>query len=657
MTAYAGSEAVLARYLKAGLDKIDQGVTIFDAELNLVFANHTVFDLLDVPERLMQPGTTFEEIIRYNVERGEYGEGDIEEMVVERVEQARRFEAHAIERKRPNGMILRISGWPIVGGGFATIYTDVTQQRAREAELERQVMERTEELRRNEARLRLIANEVPAGIAYLSREEEFHFVNTRFAKAYDLDVDGIVGMKASDVLSPELMKVAHPHFELAKQGEAVVFDHEAVLADGRRLDVRSFLRPESDTTRSSRGFYVLSIYIGRQKRAEAALLQAKKMQALDQLSSGIAHDFNNLLTVIIGNLTPLAAEIGDDAARETMLAPALRAARRGADLTSRLLATARRQPLSPRATNISEATRALAKLAKPSIPDGVEITLNIASDHIVSYVDRAFLDNALLNLVINARDAVSGCGKIALSVRRRLVSPSRGDIIGVEPGSYVEIACSDNGVGINPTELDRVFEPFFSTKSDSGGSGLGLAMVYAFARESGGGVTVQSAPGEGAKVTLYLPALDLEDGAPASDAPSNIVDERLKAVFEGVLLLLVDDDDEVRAVMRRELVGLGFLVVEASNGREAIELAKALPEVRLVLSDIAMPGGMSGTDLALALSTERPELAIVLMTGHGVERYEGELGALSPEVLRKPIEPDSLARALAQALMRAPTQK
>ena len=533
----AHSEALLARYLKAGLEKIDQGVTIFDADLNLVFANRSLIDLLDVPEEVLAPGATFEDVIRYNAERGEYGAGDVEEMVAVRVERARRFEAHTIERTRPNGAILRISGWPIVGGGFATIYTDITRQRRREARLENEVFERTEALRRNEARLRLIANEVPAGIAYLSGDEVFQFVNTRFARAYGHEVDAIIGLKADEVLSPELIEASRPYFERAKEGEAVSFDHEALLADGRRLDVRSFLRPESEAGQASRGFYVLSIYIGRQKRAEATLLQAKKMQALDQLSSGIAHDFNNLLTVIIGNLTPLENEIDDPAARETMLAPALRAARRGAELTGRLLATARRQPLSPRATDISEVVKALASLVRPALPEGVRLSVTIADPSIACFVDRAMLENALLNLVINARDAVGGEGRIELSARRREISAPRGEMVGVSPGSYVEIACADDGVGINPGSLDRVFEPFFSTKTDSGGSGLGLAIVYAFARESDGGVTVQSAHGAGATVTLYLPALAAEEAEVEAQPPAEAVDAEVRSAFEGLLPL------------------------------------------------------------------------------------------------------------------------
>lgn len=654
------SDYSIAQYLQSGLEKIDQGVTIFDADLRLVFVNKSFFALFDMPEEVLAPGESFENVIRYNAERGEYGEGDVEALVADRVSRAQRFEAHALERERPNGMVLQISGWPIAGGGFATIYTDVTEQRRREAQLEREVLERTEELRRNEARLRLIANEVPAGIAYMDREQVFQFANTRFAESYGLDAETIIGKPCSAVLSPALVALSQPYFDRAMQGEAIAFDHEAELADGRRLDVRTYLRPERESLGTPRGFYILSIYIGREKRAEATLFQAKKMEALDQLSSGIAHDFNNLLTVIIGNLAPLERRLDDEETRETLLAPALRAARRGAELTRRLLATARRQPLEPSATDIGDTVQALASLIRSSMAEGVSLDLDIGSGDLISFVDRALLENAVLNLAINARDAVGACGSIAFTVARRDFPAVEAQALDIKPGGYVEIRCADDGVGIDRDVIERVFEPFFSTKASSGGSGLGLAIVYAFVRRSGGGIQVQSEPDKGSVVSLFLPVMDAAAQAALEGLSDSDGAARPAPSFDGLLALLVDDEAEVRTVMRRELVELGFSVVEASDGREALDLATSLPELRLVLSDIAMPGDMSGVELAKELAEARPELAVVLMTGHGLESAGfgsgAGLGASGPRILRKPIEPVDLAQALGQALLRAATE-
>ncbi|MEL6747762.1 MAG: PAS-domain containing protein, partial [Pseudomonadota bacterium] len=648
-----------ARFLGASLDRIEQGVTVFDRELRLIYANRSLGSLIDIPAHLLQPGTTFEQIINHNAQTGEYGDGNLTAMVEKRVELARRFEEHSIERTRPNGMVLRISGWPLPGGGFASIYTDVTEEKRREARLQREVADRTRELRQNEARLRLIANEVPAGIAYLDRDQVFRFANTRFASAYGLTPEMIDGRPAPTVLSPELMALSRPYFERAGIGENIQFDHDLALPDGRQLEVRTFLRPEREQAVSSAGFYVLSIYIGRQKRADAALLQTKKMAALDQLSSGIAHDFNNLLTIIIGNLDPLAAHVTDGAVRSTMLEPALRAAQRGAELTQRLLATARREPVAPQPTDVADVMATLYSLTSRSLPKEITVALTIAPQAPHCFVDRAHLENALLNLVLNARDAISGAGTISLQVAAVALHGEAADRLDLPPGEYVEIVCADDGGGMSADVQDRIFEPFFSTKGEHGGSGLGLAMVYGFVRESGGAITVSSAVGHGTRFRIVLPA-HLADPALQQDALSanrahapaatQGPDQHRQNQFEGTVVLLVDDDHDVRAVVRRMLVRHSFSVIEACDGQEALDLAVALPDVALVLSDIAMPGALSGDALAKALQTARPEVAVLLMTGHGLETFASPAAELGARILRKPLDEPTLIAAVSKAL-------
>lgn len=634
--------------IQSGLDNIDQGITIFDGDLKLVFANAKLRDLLGVPDALMRPGAAFEDVIRFNAERGEYGEGDVETMVAERMEAAWRFEAHILERVRPNGSVLRVSGRPLADGGFATIYTDVTDQRRREETLESLVQARTQDLRRNEERLRLIANEVPAGIAYLDRDQVFEFVNARFAGAYGLAPEGVVGRAASDVLSRETMLIAGPNFERARGGEAVDFDVLIQFPDGKERDVRTFLRPDGDVGSGIHGFYVLSVNVTKQKRAEAALTTAQKMEAVGQLSSGVAHDFNNLLTVILGNLTPVAAELRRagapcDKLAEDMLEPAIRAARRGADLTRRLLAVARRQPVEARPVEISETIRNLAKLVSASLPERVRLAID-AQSPTWAIVDPTQLETALLNLAMNARDAIPAerRGEVSIGLFERRLEERAAEELGLAPGAYVEISVADNGVGIPPETRDRIFEPFFSTKSDRGGTGLGLALVYSFAQEAGGQVILTSVVGRGARFQLFLPAsapgLEAEAPAPESDP-----------TLSGRLALLVEDEDEVRAVLTRELTALGLRVVEAADAEEALRLLGAVAEIEFVLSDIAMPGALNGVDLAERLAEERPHLPVALMTAHGLDRLPGATGRFQGPVLRKPFERAALIAAFGQA--------
>jgi len=629
-------DAGVLSLIQAGLDKIDQGISIFDAELKLVFSNERMHDLLDLPASLMQPGRDFEDVIRFNVERGEYGLGDPDEMVRERVAVARQFKAHTLERTRPNGIVLRIAGWPLPGGGFATVYTDITEQRHRELSLETRILRQTEDLRRSEERLRLIANEVPAGIAYLGSDQCFGFVNLRFASAYGRAPSDLVGLRPEQVLSSQTMAAVQPYFDRAIAGEALDFDLEIEFPGGRRLDTRTFLRPERERT-GRNGFYVLTINVTRQKQAAAALMRAQKMEALGQLSSGIAHDFNNLLTVILGNLKPLETHVGADQ-REDMLAPAIRAARRGADLTRRLLAVARRQPLEPAPVDVAETARNIAKLVKPSLPEDAAITVTAPDEPCYGFVDPAQLETCLLNLAVNARDALRMDGRITLSVTQRTIEDREAAELGLQPQDYVDIRVSDNGVGMSAAVMEKVFDPFFSTKNNHDRSGLGLTIVHSFVEDSQGAIRLESTECSGSEFRLLLPACGPGAVSPPEEPLGHLPDE----LTDG-LILLVDDDDEVRSVLRRELIAMGCRLIEARTAPEAFDLLETVEDIRLVLSDIAMPGAYSGLELAQKVSEAHPQTRIVLMTGFGREGLRADDDDI--RILQKPFGRRTLMRA------------
>jgi PAS domain S-box-containing protein len=625
--------------VQAGLDKIDQGITIFDADLKLIFCNERLLTLLDMPASVMAVGADFESIIRHNAERGEYGIGDTETMVSERVAVARQFNSHSLERTRPNGVVLRISGWPLAGGGFATVYTDVTEQRRRELSLESRILRQTEDLRRNEERLRLIANEVPAGIAYLDGDQTFRFVNLRFAGAYGKAPSDLIGLPPHEVLVPRVMTAVQPFFDRAIAGEALDFDLEIEFPDGRILDTRTFLRPERDGTGRS-GFYVLTINVTRQKQAAAALMRAQKMEALGQLSSGIAHDFNNLLTVILGNLKPMEPHVEKEL-REEMLAPAIRAAKRGADLTRRLLAVARRQPLEPAAVDMVETARSIAKLVKSSLPEDAEIHVTAPEEPCFAFVDPAQLETSLLNLAVNAMDALRHRGRITIALTRRGVAGIEAEELGLRTGDYIEIRVADNGIGMSAALMDKIFDPFFSTKNHHDRSGLGLTIVQSFVADSAGALRLSSRQASGTEFVLLLPACAA--GALTSDEPLGTLPEALNTG----LVLLVDDDDEVRSVLRRDLLAIGCRLMEARTGPEAFELTNMIDGVVLVLSDIAMPGAYSGLELAQRLKVARPDIKVVLMTGFGREGLRDSSSDI--RILQKPFGRRTMIRAFRDA--------
>ena len=639
----------LFELIKSGLDNIEQGITIFDENLDLVFANKRIEDLLGFPPEILERGGSFAEMIKYNCDRGEYGPGDRNEQLKERIDEAKKFAPHTIERIRPNGTVLRINGSPLGGGGFATIYTDITKDRQYEIKLEKLINEQTIDIRRGEERLRLIANEVPAGIAYLDQNEIFQFANRRFANAYGYNPDNIIGKQSLEILSQDVYESSQTFFKIAKAGEIADFDHEFVTAEGAILDIRTYLRPDIGINGTVNGFFVLSINVTRHKTAAAALSQAQKMEAVGRLSSGIAHDFNNMLTVILGNLIPLNDHIDDENIKMEMINPAIRAAQRGADLTKQLLTVARRQTLEPRPVNISDIMDNLGYLVMSTLNDNISLDITVTDKNIWTFVDPSPLENTLLNLILNARDAIDIKGKIRVSLDFVPIIKSEDDIdlnaatenglIHFSDSEQVRIIIQDNGAGIDTEIIKKIFDPFFSTKHNENGSGLGLAMAQSFVEQSNGSIDVKSELGSGTTFTISLPKIIVVEHVNNKPKPFTLTQKNKE------LALVVDDNEDVRQVVRRDLIALGFTVIEAENAREAYQLIEQVDTITTVISDIDMPGKKSGIDLIESIKETHHHILTVLMTGHG-ELNTKNIKIKGCRVLRKPFDKIALSDAI-----------
>ncbi|HQR55102.1 MAG TPA: PAS-domain containing protein, partial [Burkholderiaceae bacterium] len=347
-------EDPLKRYesLQAALDLIDQGFTLIDNDLRLLAWNESFLRLLDFPAALAAIGAPFEGFIRFNAERGEYGPGDADGQVTERMAAARRFEPHEFERTRPDGRVLRVRGVPVPGIGFITLYSDITEQKRAErqalehaAELERRVAERTSELRLSEAQMRLITDNIPALIAYVDRTRAYRYINRGYQLWFGLDPQRLDAVSARSYLGDATYESIRPNVARAFAGEPVTYEYEARCVDGRVRTARTTLIPERADDGTVIGCFELTFDVSELRRAQQQLAQAEKMEALGQLTGGIAHDFNNMLTVIIGNLGALSDGLAEGEAMGEFVAPALAAARRGAELIRALLGFARRQPL------------------------------------------------------------------------------------------------------------------------------------------------------------------------------------------------------------------------------------------------------------------------------------------------------------------------
>ncbi|MEO1200176.1 MAG: PAS-domain containing protein [Pseudomonadota bacterium] len=634
--------------LQAALDHIDQGFTAFDANLELIGWNKRFFELLDFPETLGVMGTHFSAFMRLNAERGEYGNGDIETMVEDRVRRAREFRPHELERRRPNGEIIAVRGVPLPGGGFVTTYTDVTAERERQAALERAVTERTRELSDSEARLRLITDAVPALIAYIDHDAAYRFANRRYANWFGFSIDTILGQPIEAVIEQPLLGEIEPHIRQALRGAAVSYEYRRTGPDGTTADMRSTLIPDVDEAGYVRGCFVLSLDITEQNKREAALRQAQKMEAIGQLTGGLAHDFNNLLTVILGNLKSLRPRLDTGALRQDFLDPAIHAGERGAELTKRLLAFARERPLDTQPVDVEATITDLSRLLRRSLPSSIEVATTVRGVPPHALVDPGQLENALLNLALNARDAISGPGRIVFGVSEAELTGHEVDPPQLDLGRYIRIEVEDTGCGIDADALSRLFDPFFTTKEFGTGSGLGLSMVYGFVRQSNGAVNIRSTPGQGTIVSLWLPVADLAD---AQYATTPDVAPRQPAQAAGDLILLVEDDNDVRAVVRQQLTDLGYHVLEAENSDDALHLIETIDEIRYLVSDVVMPGQLDGIALAHSAKTVAPDLKVALISGYaGAAGLDGRESDCPFPVLTKPFSDADLDALVREAV-------
>jgi PAS domain S-box-containing protein len=381
-----------------------------------------------------------------------------------------------------------------------------------------------------------------------------------------------------------------------------------------------------------------------ERRQEALLLQAQRMEAVGQLTGGVAHDFNNLLTVILGNLELLEPKL-EDGLLQSLASEAREAAEMGARLTDRLLTFARRQRLETKSLNLNGFVVGLAELLRRTIGAPLDLSTALAPDLWPTMADPAQVESAVLNLVLNARDAMPDGGRVVIETfNATLDDADIASVPGMSPGDYVVLSVADTGHGMPPEVRARAFEPFFTTKAAGKGSGLGLATIYGFARQSGGNVTIYSEIGKGTTVNIYLPRAGERTEREASTVAA-------EDAGRGETVLVVEDDDRVRRLTALRLKELGYRVLEAGHGAAALAILARTPNIDMVFSDLVMPGGISGFALAQQVRERHPGTHVILTSGYSAELLEqAELAELDLKVLRKPYRQAELARAFRAAL-------
>jgi len=517
---------------------------------------------------------------------------------------------------------------------FTGIVYDLSVQRALEARLDRE-----------QAMFRSIFDSLPDAGFISDTRYRIRLVNQAFTHVFGYTNEEVIGRPCGSLC--EGLQDAETFSRPPASGK----DRLTATMQFRRSDGKSFLARAMHQTIFDRngnaiGGLGLIHDLTAEREQAAVLLQAQRMEAVGQLTGGVAHDFNNLLTVILGNLELLEPKLKTELTI-SLASEAREAAEMGARLTDRLLTFARRQRLQTHRINLNQFVLNLTELLRRTIGADIDLSTSLAADLWSTEADPGQVENAVLNLAINARDAMPNGGRLVIETRNASLDADAVALLpGMHPGDYVVLSVADTGVGMAPEVRARAFEPFFTTKGPSKGSGLGLSTIYGFAHQSGGNVTIYSEQGRGTTVNLYLPkAQEARAGAERSSAASPLEQAN------GETVLVVEDDDRVRRLTATRLVQLGYQVHEAANGQAALAILEETPGIDLVFSDQVMPGGISGLDLAEVLHDRYPETRVVLTSGYSADLIGREkVDELGLKVLRKPYQQAQLARVMREAL-------
>jgi PAS domain S-box-containing protein len=455
--------------------------------------------------------------------------------------------------------------------------------------------------------------------------------------------------------------IGRPYPLVPAEGQAEFDGIIARVTSGERLRAVSVRRRRKDDTLADVIFSGAPLYtadgalramlfvledVTERRGVERQLQQALRMEAVGQLTSGIAHDFNNLLGIVVGNLDLAAERLAADPKTRELIESALQGALRGAELVQRLLAFSRRQPLAPQAIDLNERLPELTALLQRTLGQSIEVVARPAPSLWPAVADPAQLENALLNLAINARDAMPNGGALTIETANTSLDENyAAQNPEAAPGDYVSVAVSDTGTGMPPDVIERAFEPFFTTKEVGKGSGLGLAMIHGFVKQSRGHVKIYSEVGHGTTVKIYLPRADRAPTAPAAE------ERRDDAPRGHESILVVEDNPEIRTVAERLLTELGYRVRMAENGPAALAILDAGDAFDLLFTDIVMPGGLSGYDVAAEARKRRPGLKVLFTTGFAEASLRNGKHA-DADVVGKPYRKSELARAIRRALDR-----
>ncbi len=542
-------------------------------------------------------------------------------------------------RKDGERIVRHVSTTPVMGNDgrpthMISISTDITDEERK-----------AEHLRLRERAIEASQN----GILIVDARQTHRpiiFANRSFSRITGYSADQVIGRNSSFLQGTDN---AQPEIEVLRRAleeqRSISVVMRSYKKDSAMFWNELYVDPVIDETGKLTHFICIINDVTARKETEAQLLQVQKMDAIGQLTGGVAHDFNNLLTVVIGNSKLVQQTMADDEKQSRRLSLVVRAAERGADLTQRLLAFSRKQTLRTEILDVNGMVQDMQNLVQRTIGENITTEFALSDSTCFVCVDRGQLENALLNLAINARDAMPQGGRLIVTTKHVILNGDTTATMNLPPGRYIEMAVSDTGIGMTKAVKDRAFEPFFTTKDVGKGTGLGLSMVFGFVKQSEGHVSIYSEMGHGTTVKLYLPC----NGANEGEAQTQVLPiPEVMGVPEGYKILVVEDDENVRATTSSILEDKGFTVVEASSADAALETIESSKDINLVFSDVIMPGKLNGIELFRLIRTRYPHIRVALTSGYPREALKLDIAdSEGPLLINKPYDPKTLAKNLA----------
>jgi PAS domain S-box-containing protein len=553
-------------------------------------------------------------------------------------------------RKDGSFFVGEVSARQLPDGQLQAFVRDISERKRaekRQLELMEELKRSESEARERHALFRSIFEGVPEGIALIDQERRIVMVNPALTRIFGYEADELIGAstlklyaRPADWEDQALIMVdAHgghmqPRIIRFQRRNGEIFPGEVISA------------PYRNGGGELRGYIGIIRDVSEEQRREEELRQAQRLESLGQLTGGIAHDFNNLLTVITGNLQLIDMELKDERLKR-YLGQVEQAAQMGAQLNKRLMLFGRQQLLAPTAVNLNDRVTNMLELLRRTIGEDISVRIALSKNLWSTRTDADEIENAILNLAINARDAMPNGGNLVIETENVVIDKD-GAREELPPGSYVRLSISDTGSGMPAEVLARAFEPFFTTKEPGKGTGLGLSGIYGFVKQSAGHITIDSEVGQGTTATIYLPKFD--KGGPTDLA---VQEQQPETPIRGAgeTILVVEDNPDVRRVTVERIKSLGYKVIEAENGQTAIVAFDSGQAIDLVFSDVIMPGGMSGFELARRILEFKPSQKVLLTSGFpGAATRAGEQINHTFPMLRKPYNQIELGRFIQAAL-------